>query len=377
MAAPPPFRVVIAGGGVAALEAALALRDLAGDRVALQLIAPNGEFRYRPMTVREPFAYGPARSYRLHDIATDIGAELVADSFGWVDPANRLAHTEGGATLPYDALVLALGARMHPPFAHGIVIDDGRMDELLHGIVQDVEAGYVRRLAFVSPARMGWPLPLYELAFMTARRAYDMNVTVELTIVTPEETPLAIFGERASGVVAELLEEAGIAVIARAEVRVPAEDRVVILPAGRTLEVDRVIVLPELFGPAVRGLPSSEHGFIPVDAHGAVEGVPGVYAAGDATDFQVKQGGVAAQQADVVAQAIAALAGAPVTPERFRPEIHGMLLTGGHPRYLSAELHGGRGVRSEVSDEPPQTPAAKITARYLGPYLEKRDAAIS
>ena len=44
-----------------------------------------------------------------------------------------------------------------------------------------------------------------------------------------------------------------------------------------------------------------------------------IYAAGDATDFPIKQGGIGSQQADVAAQSIAALAGASVTPERFNP----------------------------------------------------------
>lgn len=372
MAGEPPFRLVIAGGGVAAVEAALAVRDLAGERIALTIVAPNAEFLYRPMTVAEPFAYAPAMACPLADVAADTGAELVADSFGWVDPDARVIHTDAGAAIGYDALLLALGARARPAFAHGIVFDDRRMHEVLHGLVQDVEGGYVRRLAFLSPARLGWPLPLYELALMMAARAYDMNVTVEVTLVTPERSPLAVFGETASAAVAALLEEAGVMAVTGAEAQVPAPDRITIQPGDRMIEVDRIVSLPELFGPAVRGIPSGEHGFIPIDANCRVPGVERVFAAGDAVDFEVKHGGVAAQQADAAAQAIAALAGAPVTPEPVRLEIHGMLLTGGRPRYLSAELHGGRGVRSQVSDEPPQTPAAKITARYLGPYLERR-----
>ena len=60
-----PPEVLIAGGGVAALEAVLALRDLAGDRARLTLLAPNSEFVYRPMTVREPFSYGVAQRFPL------------------------------------------------------------------------------------------------------------------------------------------------------------------------------------------------------------------------------------------------------------------------------------------------------------------------
>ena len=38
------LRVLIAGGGVAGLEALLALRDLAGDRVELTLLSPETDF---------------------------------------------------------------------------------------------------------------------------------------------------------------------------------------------------------------------------------------------------------------------------------------------------------------------------------------------
>ena len=49
------MRVLIAGGGVAALEAMLALRALAADRVSVVLVAPDREFVYRPLAVAEPF----------------------------------------------------------------------------------------------------------------------------------------------------------------------------------------------------------------------------------------------------------------------------------------------------------------------------------
>ena len=99
----------------------------------------------------------------------------------------------------------------------------------------------------------------------------------------------------------------------------------------------------------------------------------GSYAAGDATDFAIKHGGVAAQQADVAAQAIAAIAGLAPPPAPFRPVIHGMLLTGDKPRYLSAHITGGHGSSSAFSETPTWSPPTKIVARYLAPYLDRRD----
>jgi len=370
MAGEQRFRVVIAGGGVAALEAALALSDLAGEEVSVEIVAPNAEFVYRPMTVAEPFAYPPAQRRPLAAIAADAGAQLRVDAFAWVDTEGRTAHTEQGAALPYDALLLAIGARTRAPFAHAITIDDRRMDEVLHGIVQDIEGGYVHSIAYVSPSRIGWPLPLYELALMSARRAYEMGVKLEVTLVTPDVSPLSVFGSEASNAVGELLTAAGVDTITCTDVQVPEPGRLVLQPADRELVVDRVVALPELYGPAVRGLPGGEHGFIPVDAHCQVVDVPRVYAAGDATDYVVKQGGIAAQQADVVAESIAALAGARVAPSTFRPEIHGVLLTGGAPVFLTARLAAGRGLHSEITDHPTWSPPVKIVARYLAPYLD-------
>jgi sulfide:quinone oxidoreductase len=368
-----PFNVVIAGGGVAGLEAALALRHFGDGRIATTMIASDREFVYRPMTVREPFAYAAAARYPLDEIARDIGVELIADTVTWLDTQRRVVHTGGGEQLAYDALLLAPGARIRPPFRHALTIDDRQLDELLHGLIQDVEGGYVRRLAFLVPGRMGWPLPIYELALMTASRAYDMNVQLSITIATPEDAPLAIFGVTVSNAVSRLLEEHGIVTITSAHCGVAEPGRIVIHPGARRLHADRIITLPELYGPSVRGLPAAAHGFIPIDNRCRVRGVERVYAAGDATDFAIKHGGIAAQQADVAAQAIAALAGFADAPQPFHPVIHGILLTGGAPQYLSAHLTGAHGSSSELTEKPTWSPPTKIAARYLAPYLDERD----
>jgi sulfide:quinone oxidoreductase len=247
------------------------------------------------------------------------------------------------------------------------------MDETLHGLIQDIEGGYVDSLAFVAPGRMAWQLPLYELALMTAGRAYDMNIDLATTIITPEDSPLAIFGPVASGALAQRLERAHIKTINSAYVEVPSAGDVVVNPGDRHLHVKRVIALPELYGPAVRGIPVGAHGFFRVDPFGQMRGVEAVYAAGDAIDFPIKQGGLGAQQADAAALSIAALAGAAVTPEPFNPVIHGMLLTDDEPLYLTAKLTGGHGFSSEISDTPTWTPEHKIAAKYLAPYLDELD----
>jgi sulfide:quinone oxidoreductase len=370
---PQKLRVLIVGGGVAALETVLALHDLARDRVVMTVIAPNDEFVYRPMTVREPFAYPRAAHYPLAPILAGLGAELIADKLGWVEPDKRTVHTERGLQLEYDALVLALGAHAYPRYKHAVTIDDRRMDDALHGLIQDIETGYLDSVAFVAPGRMAWPLPLYELALMTAGRAYDMNIDLDTTIVTPEESPLAIFGSDVSDRVAERLAKARIKTINSAYVEIPGAGELVINPGDRRLRVKRVIALPELYGSSVRGLPVSENGFIRVDRFGRVPDSNHIYAAGDAVDFPVKHGGVGSQMADTVAESIAELAGVTIEPQPFEPVIQGVLLTDENPLYISARITGGHGLSSHVSDAPPDEPPHKIAAKYLAPFLERLD----
>jgi sulfide:quinone oxidoreductase len=372
---PEKFRVLIAGGGVAALETALALKQLAGDRVQMTVIAPNEDFVYRPMTVREPFSFLGARHYPLEPILDDIGAELVRDKLGWVDHELRVAHTEHEQQFEYDALVLALGTRISTRYEHALTIDDRTMDETLHGLIQDVELGYVDSVAFVAPGRMAWPLPLYELALMTAGRAYDMNVEVPITIVTPEERPLAIFGDRVSEGVAELLAKAKIETITNAYAEIPEQGGIVIEPGERHVQAARIVALPELYGPSIHGFPLSHDGFISVDRFGQVPDCGPLYAAGDATDFPIKQGGVSSQQADAVAESIAALAGAPVEPQPFHPVLRGMLMTYDKPYFMSAQITGGHGYSSEFSSEPLWQPVGKIAAKFLAPYLDSLESA--
>src|SRR5215216_470100 len=320
-----PPRVVIAGGGVAALEALIALRDLARDRVRLTLVAPEAHFVYRPLSVAEPFCLGHAAHHPLRAIAQDFDADIVSGALAEVEPAERRIVLADGGTLAYDTLLVAVGARMEMPFRHGITFGADGAPEALAGLLADLEEGYARRVAFVVPSGVGWTLPLYELALMTASDVWSAGIdAVELTLVSPEARPLEIFGAEASAMVAELLAQARIHFVGSASADVIHN---AVLAGDRTIAVDRTLTLPRPAGAAIPGLPDVG-GFIPVDDHGRVTGVRDVYAAGDVTDGAIKQGGLAAQQALAAAEAIAARHGADLDPEPFRPILRGMLLTG-------------------------------------------------
>lgn len=266
---------------------------------------------------------------------------------------------------------------MSPAFEHVKTFRDAEADTLFRGVVQDIEEGYSKTIAFLAPDGPMWLLPLYELALMTAERAHGAGFDdVELTLVTPEPWPLAGFGRAASGAVAKLLEETGIRVLCSALAQVPAKGQLLVQPQGLELHPDRMIAMPRVSGPAIRGIAGGgAQGFIPIDRHCTVPGTDGrVFAAGDATAFPVKHGSLGAQQADAAAAAIAALAGLDVEVEPHRAVIRGMLLTGGQPLYLSARVVGGQGFESEVSREPLWSPAEKVVAEELGPYLAELEA---
>ena len=367
-----PTHVLIAGGGIAAAEAVIALRSLAGDRVAITLLSPAEELEYRPLSVVEPFGGEGSRRLPLAELARDFGLRLEHGTLDWVAPSPHRAYTTEGRELPYDVLIVATGARPIADFPGALTFRGSRDVAAMRGLVEAVQTGAARRVAFVVPARSAWTLPLYELALLVAARAADAGVEgVELTVVTPEATPLALFGEDASAEVAALLASAGIGCECGAVAEVP--DGGTVTAGDRVIACDRVVALPTLAGPAVRGLPADDRGFLRVNPFGHVLGVKDVFAAGDATNFPIKQGGVACQQADVVAQVIARRAGAAVTPTGYRPTLRGKLLTGARPRWFVTDPgdRRGRGAASAVADHVLWWPPGKVAGEYLAPYLDE------
>jgi sulfide:quinone oxidoreductase len=372
------FRVVIAGGGVAALEAALALRALAGDRVATTIVAPNAEFRYRPLLVHEPFTPAVTASYSVAEIAERADARLLANSFKWLDPTGRVLHTDLGQKLEYDAVLLAVGARTHPRFRDVLTLDERHIREQLAGFIEALDRGRLKRVAFVVPSLPIWSLPAYELALMTANRAAAQDRDVAVLLVTPEDSPLSALGINASPEVADLLGRSGITTITSASCQIRARGRIDLYPLRSSILVDQIIALPELFAPSLPGVPTSaERGFVTIDSHGAVHGLTRVYAAGDITDTPIKHGGLSADQADVAAHTIAALAGAPVEPRALRPALHLMLLGAERPLFIRSQMLGEHGVDLELSNDPLWSPAQRLHSEYLGPVLMELDAARS
>jgi sulfide:quinone oxidoreductase len=363
------FRVVIAGGGVAGIEAALALRALAADLVSVELVSPEPEFAYRPLSVSEPFGHGHAHMVDLRAIAADVGAELRIAGLTGVDGQSSLALLDDGTSLEYDALVIATGTRLIAAVPGALTFAGVGEVDAFRRLLDEIDAGEVASVVFAVPHGVTWPLPLYELALMTARRPAKHRAA--LTVVTPEDGPLDVLGAAAARAVAELFTEHGIELHTGVLPIGVEEGRLTLAPEG-DVKADRFVALPEQRGIELRGVPHVPGGFIPVDEHGRVREMRNVFAAGDITSYSVKQGGIAAQQADAVAEVIAAQAGAAVLPEPFRPVLRSVLLTGNGPRYLSSRLREGKELSSVATTQPFWSPPDKIAAPFLAPYLARR-----
>jgi sulfide:quinone oxidoreductase len=368
-------RVLIAGAGVAALECALALNELAPE-AAIELLAPAPELVHRPSSVTTPFGGPPAARIDIRDIAAELGIRLRRDALATVDPATNHVITRDGDSVPYGELIVATGARSQEAVPGSLTFRGPMSAGVVEQAVASVAVDPARRLAFVAPPGARWQLPLYELALLSAFTLRNRGVAEpDIVVVTGEHEPLEVFGPAASEALRGELRAAGIDLVTSAAA-LRAFDGAVHLTTGVVRPADVVVALPEIVGPRIDGLPCDGHGFIPVDEHGHVEGCANVFAAGDVTACPIKHGGLAAQQADAVAEAIAARLGAISHPEPFRPVLRGLLLTGGRSLYLRTELGPGGHSEHRLLPVPGTTshgalwwPPAKVAGRYLARFV--------
>jgi len=354
---------------MAGLEALLALRDLANELVDVTLVAPEPDFVYKPLAVDEPFSAAPPEHHELAPLARELGVRFVQEGVGAVRAGERTVELGDASTLSYDALLVCIGGRERAAYSRAVTFwAAGEWSLDIDGLLERAAASSSRRIAFIVPPGVTWSLPLYELALMSERRARSAGISeLELLVVTPEATPLVIFGPAASEAVAELLAVRGIQVLTSTYMHEEAEGFVT-TPGHRVLEAGAAIALPAIDGPALDGLPADDDGFIPIDEHARVKGVEDVYAAGDGTTFPIKQGGIATQEADAAAEHIAARFGVPREPEPFRPVLRGKLITGEETLSMRAAVAGGAG-EGVTSVDYLWWPPHKVSGRYLAPFL--------
>ena len=339
--------------------------------MSIELVAPESQFSYRPLAVAAAFDLGEPPRFDLGTIAEDLRAEHRRDAVVAVQPERRLVWTRSGEEVPYEVLVVATGAQPEEAVPGAFTFRGIGDQHAYRTLMDELDRGAVETVAFAVPSGTTWPLPIYELALITgARLRADGNGAV-VKLVTPEAAALALFGRRASEAVTELLALRAIELLTSTHPVEFSHGALVVVPAGK-VPADRVVALPRLRGRPLEGVPHDADGFIEVDPLGQVRGLGDLYAAGDVTAGSIKQGGIATQQADTVAAAIAARFGAPVQPEPFRPVLRGTLLTGDGARYMRSEVTGGAGERSEVSAQILWRPEGKIAGRHLSHYLARR-----
>jgi sulfide:quinone oxidoreductase len=360
--------VVIVGGGVAGIEALLALHDLAGERAQLTLVADQPDFLYKPLLVEEPFGLDPAERRELAPLAEQVGATLVQAALTAVRAQEQVVELGDGSSHGYDQLVVAVGGRFRPAFEGVATFPSPTNPLTVEKLLTKAHVRGADTIAFVVPPGVAWSLPLYEIALMTERRARERSYKdLSIRFLTPEESPLAVFGAAASAALQEMLQARGIQFSGGTLVH-QEDGELVLTPGGEPLGEAEVVALPVMEGPAIEGLPADDSGFIPIDDHCRIRDLDDVYAAGDGTNFPIKQGGLATQQADAAAAHIAHRLGAAVEPEPFRPLLRGKLITGAESVNMRADVAGGAG-EGETSLDSLWWPPHKISARYLAPWL--------
>jgi sulfide:quinone oxidoreductase len=361
------FEVLVAGGGVATLEAMLTLeegRAAGASDLCVTVLSDRALFEFPPMSVAVPFGRAERRTLDLREFCDRLDAELVEDGLSEVWPDRRRVLTASGEERFYDALLVAIGVWREPCLPGATTFRDQRDTELIKGIMDALEHGEGRHLTVVVPDGITWSLPAYELALMSAEHLRSAGTAAEVRLVTHEREALEALGGHGSERIAELAEEADVEIVFEASAR-SVDDGKLVLADGSTLPGDHVVALPALRVPELTGLNQGRQGFIPTDPWMRVDGMPRVWAAGDATWVPIKQGGLATQQAEVAAQGMLAEAGAGPAPPPFEPTLRGVLLTGSGRELFRKDVDGA----SEIRSDPLWWPPGKIVGRRLAPFL--------
>jgi sulfide:quinone oxidoreductase len=324
---PAKPRILVLGGGFAALEAAFLLRMRLHDQVDLRLVSDSDRFTFRPNSIYVPFGADPASLHigldkPLHrrDIAFEPGS--VAE----VDPDARFVTLADGQRFRYDKLVVATGADTHAQEVPGLAEHAATIwtPESMLGVrrrfAQARDAarrGERPRVLFLVPPNNKCSGPLYEVVLMleTWLRREGARDGVDITWSTYEQGYIQAFGPRLHDLVRDEFTQRGIDGHTREVVAEVGPDAVRYAD-GTTRGYDHLIAFPPYVA-AVRyaGLPSDARGFLETDLETRlVAGRDDVYAPGDAGDFPIKQAFLAFLQADAVADHIAA----EVTDRPFR-----------------------------------------------------------
>ena len=358
-------RVIILGAGVAGLEAALALNELAREVVAVELVSPDEEFVYRPLAVAEPFRLGAAQRFPLSHLVAETGAGLTRAAATAVDTDRKIVETSTGE-LPYDQLLVALGAKPVEAVS-GALTFRGPQDEAAFGeVLRAAREGRARRIVFTMPAGISWPLPLYELALLTAVHLADSGAgSVAIELVTPEPEPLQLFGAAASEAILELFDLHGMRLVTDAvpvEVAKAPSASSAVRPSRRTTSSR----FPASRGRAFRAsLMTAAASSRSTSTSGCAATTTSSLPATPQTSRSSRAGSRPSRRTPPPKRSLPRPEPTS-SPQPFTPVLRGLLLTGLTPRFLRLALGKHD---TELDTEALWWPPAKIVGRYLAPLL--------
>lgn len=341
--------VLILGGGFGGLTAAAAVRRYLNQDDTVTVVDESGEHTQGLSLLWIMRGWRDSDSVIVRPQARSLpGVDLVQAHVQELDLDNQKVHTSTG-TLHYDALIIALGARLNPKLVLGLAeaLDDGSVNQFYtsagaldaHRRLMAMRSG---RLALVvSSMPYKCPAAPWEAAFLAADllRENGTRNNIDIQIYTPEPQPMPVAGPVLGAAVVDMLNDAKIGHhFSTAIERVDGPGRNLLFSNGETAGFDEALFIPPHQAPdPVRAAKFSEPGWIPVDPHTLTTSIPGVWAVGDNASITLTNGKPLPKAAVFArGQAEAAAAGAARYLGRTAPDItfdgigHCFLEVGGH-----------------------------------------------
>lgn len=313
--------VLVLGGGTGGIVTANELSRLAGNDGEinpLKIIV----FEREEKNVLGPLLLwlmagkrAPDQVYRATKRLAGNGIEVVAGTIEKINP-QALTVTVGGKDYRGDFMVVSLGMDQKPyhrlnDFGYDFHTVEGA--DALHAHLEAFKGG---RVAVVVPSLpLKGPTAPYQAAMLIEGllREKGLDKVSEVSLYSPEEEPLPLFGTELSEAVKALLAEKGIHYYPRHQLASATPDTLT-FDNGVTAAYDLLVYTPKFQVPDVilRSPLAGPSGWIEVNPQSLETAFPNVYAIGDVTNIALalgdtlpKTGAFAQQQARTVAYNIA------------------------------------------------------------------------
>jgi sulfide:quinone oxidoreductase len=368
--------VVILGGGTGGTLLANRLRRRFGeDELQIDVVDRDDTHLYQPGLLFVPFGLSdPAKLTRSRRAQLCGGIGYHQKEIGHVSLADQQVELAGDRALPYDALVIATGARLLPEDTEGMTGPGWQKTVFtfydlpgavgLRDALADFEGG--RLVVDIADFPIKCPVAPIEFAFLADwyLRRRDIRERTTLTLATPLDG--CFTKPVASKHLTHLLEEKGIELeVEFAAGEVDGGDGRLVSYDGREIPFDLLVTVPLHGGQAYvdrsDGL-GDALGFVPTDpATLQSKAADNVFALGDATDLRAsKAGSVAHFEGEILSENLAAfLRGRPL-PARFD----------GHANCF-VETGYGKAILIDFNDEIEPVPGRFPTAAGPLPLLRE------